>query len=456
MAKPFTSLGLQAEFLAALEQISYTEMTPIQEEALPPMLLGLDVAGKAMTGSGKTAAFGLALLHFLDAKSVVQGMVLCPTRELAEQVATEIRRLSQRHHNTRVITLCGGRSNRDQSKALSQGCQVVIGTPGRIAKHLRMGKLNLDSLRVLVLDEADRMLDMGFMDEVNDIIDQCPKERQTLLFSATFPDGIEKLSNRVQSNPKIVSVQSQVKAEKLQQLMFECSDSQRHQLIANLLGEYRPSTALIFCETRRDCNTLRDFLNRLGVLALALHGEMEQRDRDDVLVQFSNGSASVLVATNLAARGLDIPDLPFVLISELSPNPEDHLHRIGRTGRAGKNGLALSVVAHRETSRLKLIEELLGLKIKRGVVPKTCSDLGFLKSPNRTLLLLSGRKDKLRKGDVMGSLVKDADIPPGAIGRIDLMTKVCAVAIQHEYVEKALKHLQNGRVKKKKIRVQLL
>lgn len=458
MKKSFTSLGLQAESLAALERISYTEMTPIQEESLPLMLQGLDVAGQAMTGSGKTAAFGLALLNSVDAEAVVQAMVLCPTRELSEQVATEIRRLSQCHHNMRVVTLCGGRPNREQVQALTKGVQIVIGTPGRIAKHLRTGALDPKSLRVLVLDEADRMLDMGFMDEVNDIIDQCPRKRQTLLFSATFPDDIEKLSNKVQSDPMIVRVQTQVKADMLQQLVFECESkqSQRNQLIIDLLGEYRPKTALIFCETRMACNTLCNSLNNNGASALTLHGEMEQRDRDDVLLQFANGSVSVLVATNLAARGIDISDLAFVLIAELSPNPEDHLHRIGRTGRAGKKGLALSVVAPREMSRLDLVEEVLGAKIERGTAPKKCTDLDFLQPPNRTLLILSGRKDKIRKGDVMGSLVKDAKIPAEAIGRIDLMSNACAVAIKREYVEKAVTHFRNARIKKKKVRTQLL
>jgi ATP-dependent RNA helicase DbpA len=458
MKKYFTSLELQAESIAALERISYTEMTPIQEKSLPIMLLGLDVAGQAMTGSGKTAAFGLALLHNIDVNAVVQAMVLCPTRELAEQVATEIRRLAQCHHNIRVVTLCGGKPNREQVQALDKGVQIVIGTPGRIGKHIRTGKLNLDALRVLVLDEADRMLDMGFTDEVDEIVEHCPTKRQTLLFSATFPEKIEELSDRVQTDPQIVRVQSLVKEDKLQQLVFESFDRQRprHQLIANLLCEYRPATALIFCETRMACNNLSDFLNDHGAMSLTLHGEMEQRDRDDVLLQFSNGSASVLVATNLAARGIDIPDLAFVLIAELSQSPEDHLHRIGRTGRAGKSGVALSLVAPRERARLESIEEILGSKIKKGTAPKECSDLTFLRSPNQTVLILSGRKDKIRKGDVMGSLVKDAKIPAEAIGRIDLMSNACAVAIQQEYVEKAVTHFRNGRIKKKKVRVQLL
>ena len=458
MKNYFTSLGLRTESIAALKIISYTKMTPIQEESLPIMLLGLDVAGQAMTGSGKTAAFGLALLHHIDVRAVVQAMVLCPTRELAEQVATEIRRLAQCHHNIRVVTLCGGRPNRMQVQALDNGVQIVIGTPGRIGKHIRTGKLNLDALRVLVLDEADRMLDMGFIDEVEEIVEQCPKKRQTLLFSATFPEKIEELSDRVQTDPQIIRVQSLVEEDKLKQLIFTCSDKQRprHQLIANLLGEYHPEKALIFCETRMACNHLSDFLNAQGAMSLTLHGEMEQRDRDDVLMQFANGSVSVLVATNLAARGIDIPDLAFVLIAELSQNPEDHLHRIGRTGRAGKSGVALSLVAPRERSRLELIEELLGSKIQEGTAPNVCSDLNFLRSPNRTILILSGRRDKIRKGDVMGCLVKDAKIPAEAVGRIDLMNNTCAVAIKQEYAQKAVIYFRNGRIKKKKVRVQLL
>jgi len=458
MSTRFDTLGLRPEFQESLVQMAYDEMTPIQAQSLPAMLEGQDITGQAQTGSGKTAAFGLALLHAVDpGEMAVQGLVLCPTRELAEQVAAELRRLAQRQANTRILTACGGRPYREQMLALKRGCHVVVGTPGRIGKHLRTHSLDLGMLRVLVLDEADRMLDMGFIDQVDEIVQACPADRQTLLFSATFPDQIASLSARIQRNPQRVTVETQVASSVLKQRVYLCEPRERKQLIVDLLAEVRPSTALVFCETRSDCKKLGDFLNGRGAVALSLHGEMEQRDRDDVLLQFSNGSASVLVATNLASRGIDIPSLPLVLIAELSHDPESHLHRIGRTGRAGEEGLALSIVAgSREQERLEMIEEHLGYRIQHGHTPMSGGGLSFLKPPNRTVLILSGRRDKLRKGDVLGSLVKDGGIPAGAIGRIDLMAKVCAVAIDVGYCQQAVNYLRTGRIKNKRVRVQLL
>ena len=458
MSQLFASLNLHSEFLEALTQMAYEEMTPIQAQALPLMLEGHDVTGQAQTGSGKTAAFGLGLLQAIDTEQMfTQGLVLCPTRELAEQVASELRRLAQRRSNTRIMTACGGRPYREQVLSIKRGCHVIVGTPGRIGKHLRKETLNLDSLRVLVLDEADRMLDMGFIDQVDDIVRECPENRQTLLFSATFPAQIEDLSTRLQKQPKVVAVETRVATNLLKQRVYMCDSGERNQLVADLLAEVRPSTALVFCETRGDCRKLGDFLNGRGAVALSLHGEMEQRARDDVLLQFSNGSASVLVATNLAARGIDIPSLPLVLISELSHDPESHLHRIGRTGRAGEEGLALSIVeGPREQERLETIEEHLGYRIALGADPKRAGNLGFLQPPNQTILILSGRKDKLRKADVLGSLIKDGGIPADAIGQIDLMPKVCAVAIQKDYAHQATQFLRTGRVKNKRVRVQVL
>ena len=232
---------------------------------------------------------------------------------------------------------------------------------------------------------------------------------------------------------------------------------QRRELVADLLAQYRPQNALVFAETRDDCDQLADFLCERGAMALALHGLMEQRDRDDVLIQFGNGSASVLVATNVAARGLDIPALPMVIISELSREAESHTHRIGRTGRAGEEGIALSVVEMpREGGRLEKIEQLLGHPIPRGDTPPRSTDLSFLRPDVRTLLILSGKADKIRKGDVLGALVKDAGIPVEMIGRIDLLAKACAVAINHAYADQALDHLRQGRVKNRRLRARLI
>lgn len=458
MLTSFDALPLRPELHEALAAVGYAEPTPIQAQALPAMLEGVDVIGQARTGSGKTAAFGLCLLNRLDLDLLQpQALVLCPTRELADQVGAELRRLAARLPNLRILSLCGGQPNRDQKRGLEGGSHVVVGTPGRIRKHLDTGGLQLSALRVLVLDEADRLLDMGFQEEVDAIVADCPERRQTLLFSATFPEEIESLCQRVQHAPYRVSVEAQVAPELLRQMVFRCSPDQRNPTVARLLRAFRPSSALVFCETREDCEALTAFLRSRGAVALALHGQKEQRERDAALVQLSHGSASVLVATNVAARGLDIPALPLVIISELSPDPESHLHRIGRTGRAGEAGLALSVVAGaRELARLEAIEAFLGQRIDRGSELEEGEGLSFLSPPNRTLLILAGREDKISRGDVLGALIKEGGLPPEAIGRLDLGRKTCAVAIAREHADRALRYLQSGRVKGQRVRVTML
>jgi ATP-dependent RNA helicase DbpA len=458
MPDNFSALGLRNELQEALERLAYQDTTPIQAQALPHILAGADVAGQAKTGSGKTAGFGLGLLNGLDPERPhVHAMVLCPTRELADQVAGELRRLAQCMPNTRVVVLCGGRRSHDQRLALAQGAQVVVGTPGRVADHLRRGTLDLSGLSVLVLDEADRMLDMGFMEEVDKIIAACPSSRQTLLFSATYPDEIKALSNGVQRDAVAVSVSTRVEGDLLRQLVFKCEPKRRRGMVARLLARYRPESALIFCETRSDCDGMADFLRERGASVMALHGGMEQRDRDDVLLRFGNGSLALLVATNVAARGLDISGLPAVIIAELSPDAQSHIHRIGRTGRAGDTGLALSVVAGpKEAERLLRIEELMNGAIKRGPKLDPAHSLAFLVPANQTILILSGRKQKLRKGDVMGALVKDCGLSPDVIGRIDLMDATCAVAVQRDHAAQALNYLGRGKVKKQRVRAVML
>ena len=458
MTTSFHSLSLRPQLLQALDQIGFEEMTQIQQQALPILLKGRDLIGHAKTGSGKTAAFGLALLQRIDPDvNEPQALVLCPTRELAEQVAAEIRRLAQRLANTRVVTLCGGVNNREQTIALGRGCHIVVGTPGRVGKHLRGGALDVDSLKMLVLDEADRMLDMGFIDEVVDIVDYCPLERQSLLFSATFPNKIEELSREVLSDPTIVRVDSHVATDKLLQLVFPCERGERNQMLVRLLAEYRPATTLVFCELRGDCEKLASFLTSRGATALALHGRLDQRERDDVMMQFANGSAAVLVATNLAARGLDIPALPAVINYEISADPESYVHRIGRTGRAGEEGIALTLVSSpKEHQYLQNIEAFLGHQISRGPKPTSGGGLQFLRPPNRTLLILGGRKDKLRPGDILGSLVKDGGVPGDKIGKIELRQDFCSVAIAREHAGQALQHVLNGRIKKRRFRARLM
>ena len=458
-APSFSAIGLRPELVAATERMGFAQMTPIQERALPLILAGHDVVAQAKTGSGKTAAFGLGLLQELNTEAgcaAPVALVLGPTRELAEQVALELRRLAQLVPNTRVLTLCGGRARRRQEDALAQGAHIVVGTPGRVADHLRRGTLDLTGLKLLVLDEADRMLDLGFVEEVAGIVDLCPPARQTLLFSATFPARIEALSAQTQRDPVAVRLERAVSAQDLRQQVVRCAQGARYETVAALLAQHRPSAALVFCETRQDCDGLRKHLAALGASVIALHGGFEQRERDDALTLFSNGSARFLVATDVAARGIDIPDLPMVVQAELAHDPQIHTHRIGRTARAGSQGMAIAVVAgSHEEARLASIEEAHGATIPEAPAP-SAGPLRFEPARFETLLLLSGRKQKLRKGDVVGALVKDGGIPPSAIGDIQLAQTTCAVAVERAHARAALKYLQGGRVKKARVRVQLL
>ncbi|MBP8153254.1 MAG: ATP-dependent RNA helicase DbpA, partial [Aeromonas sp.] len=340
----FSSLNLSPALQENLTSLGYLQMTPIQAQSLPLVLEGKDLIAKAKTGSGKTAAFALGLLSRLNINRVdVQALVLCPTRELADQVAQEIRRLARALPNVKLVTLCGGTPTAPQSATLGFGAHIAVGTPGRILKHLEQGTLELSSLETLVLDEADRMLDMGFGEDINRVISYAPERRQTLLFSATYPEGIAQMSRGVQRNPVEVSVESLHEGSAIEQKLYEVPAGQRLDALTWLLSHYQPGSCVVFCNTKRACNDVADHLAAKGFSALALNGDLEQRERDQVLVRFANGSATILVATDVAARGLDIKELGAVINYELTYDPEVHVHRIGRTGRAGQQGLALSL-----------------------------------------------------------------------------------------------------------------
>ena len=457
-AAPFSTLALSPAVLANLAQLGYTDMTPIQAASLPIALAGHDLIAQAKTGSGKTAAFALALLARLDARSFdVQAMVLCPTRELADQVAQEIRRLARAEENVKVLTLCGGTPMRPQAASLEHGAHVIVGTPGRIMDHLERGNLALGALKTLVLDEADRMLDMGFFDDIATVVRQCPPERQTLLFSATYPDGIAKLSQRILRNPKEVKLEERHDNSKIRQRFYEVADHERLHAVGLLLKHYRPVSTLAFCNTKQQCRDLLDVLRAQGIHALALHGELEQRERDQVLIQFANRSCSVLVATDVAARGLDIAQLEAVINVDVTPDPEVHVHRIGRTGRADENGWALSLASMDEMGRVGNIEEALGREVEWHRLDEldTGNDAPLL-PPMETLQILGGRKDKIRPGDVLGALNGDAGFRGDQIGKINVTEFSTYVAVERGIARDALRKLNAGTVKGKKVRVRLM
>ncbi len=445
----FSTLHLKPSMLKNLASLGYAAMTPIQSHSLPLILAGKDVIARAKTGSGKTAAFGIGLLANLEVASpVVQALVLCPTRELADQVGKELRRLARCTENTRVLTLCGGVPFGPQLGSLEHGAHIVVGTPGRLLDHLRRGSLQLGSLKTLVLDEADRMLDMGFQEEIGELIAAAPLKRQTLLFSATYPAEIAAMSEAVQHEAHEVSVDEIHQEGAIEQLLYEVAKEGRSAAVARLLGHYRPESTLVFCNTRAECQELSDSLAEMGFAALAIHGELEQRERDQVLVCFANRSASVLVATDVAARGLDIKDLPAVINYELARDPEIHTHRIGRTGRAGEQGLALSLVTPQDGRRVQAIENSLGSSIPRGDLDALGVAHGRPAAPPMvTLCIDGGRKNKLRPGDILGALTGEGGMAGSEVGRIDIFDHHSYVAIMRSSANQALACLAKNRIK---------
>ncbi|SAL42844.1 ATP-dependent RNA helicase DbpA [Caballeronia arvi] len=451
----FSSLPLSTAMQSNLQQLGYLSMTPIQAASLPPALAGHDLIAQAKTGSGKTAAFTLPLLSKLDAgRFAVQALVLCPTRELADQVTQEIRRLARAEENVKVLTLCGGTPMRPQIASLEHGAHIVVGTPGRIMDHLQRETLSLDAVRTLVLDEADRMLDMGFFDDIASVARQCPKERQTLLFSATYPEGIAKLSQQFLRNPREIKLTEQHSNAKIKQRFYQVEDHERLHSVGLLLDHYRPVSTLAFCNTKQQCRDLLDVLRAQGFEALTLHGELEQRERDQVLVQFANRSCSVLVATDVAARGLDIAQLEAVINVDVTPDPEVHVHRIGRTGRAGEEGWALSLASMDEMGRVGAIEEAQRKEVEWHPLDElTSAEPGHLKPPMATLQILGGRKDKIRPGDVLGALTGEAGFDGKQIGKINVMDMVTYVAVERTSADDAVRKLSAGKLKGRKVKV---
>lgn len=445
----FSTLHLKPPMLKNLASLGYAAMTPIQAHSLPPILAGKDVIARAKTGSGKTAAFGIGLLtHLETASQAVQALVLCPTRELADQVGKELRRLARCTENIKILTLCGGVPFAPQIGSLAHGAHVVVGTPGRLLDHLRRGSLDLGGLKTLVLDEADRMLDMGFQDEIGALIAAAPVKRQTLLFSATYPDEIAHMSRDIQHAPVEVSVDEIHEEGAIEQLLYEVEQEERTAFVARLLGHYRPESTLVFCNTRKECQELADALTGLGFAALAIHGDLEQRERDQVLVRFANRSASVLVATDVAARGLDIKELSAVINYELPRDPEIYIHRIGRTGRAGEQGLALSLATAHENRRVQAIENTLGTGFTRGEPELlTAAEHRPPAPPMVTLCIDGGRKNKLRPGDILGALTGEGGIAGSEVGRIDVFDMHTYVAIMRQSAAAALSCLSRNRIK---------
>ncbi|KTD70056.1 ATP-dependent RNA helicase DbpA [Legionella steelei] len=452
----FSQLPLRQELIQSIASLGYDSMTPIQRQSLPIILNNEDIIAQAKTGSGKTAAFALSLLNNLKISFfAVQGLVLCPTRELAEQVGQAIRRLACLMPNVKVINLSGGIPMKPQLDSLRHGAHIIVGTPGRVLKHLKNASLDLTKVKTIVLDEADRMLDMGFFDDITSIISATPKQRQTLLFSATYPEEIKQLAKQFMMSPKEVLVETSSNEIDIEQRFYEVTkQAQKFSLLKSLLLHYQPTSTLIFCNTKQQTADVTDQLIHEGFSAVALNGDMEQADRDLAVLRFANQSCSILVATDVAARGLDIKELPAVINFDLAFDHDVHIHRIGRTGRAGNKGLALSITTPADAQRICAIED----NLSSPIIWENNNDFGNghatrLVSEMVTLSLSLGKKDKIRPGDILGALTKDAGLAGDTIGKINITAMLSYVAIHRNHADKAYQYLQNGKLKGRKVSV---
>lgn len=458
----FASLPLAPELLAVIQELGYEKMTAIQAKSLPVLLAGRDLVGQAQTGSGKTLAFALPILQKLSHdEKAVQALILCPSRELATQVVGEFRKLGRRQDGVQVVALTGGVPSAPQAQALENGAQIAVGTPGRILDLIQKRRLDLSGLKTLVLDEADRMFDMGFELEVQAILKTIPPARQTLFFSATYPESIELLSKRHQKNPLFISVEgAKDSPPPIEQFVYEAEREDKMQVLLRVLQQHPANTAIVFCNMKASVAELAEKFEELKISCGSLHGDLDQRERDRVMAAFRNGSQRILFATDVAARGLDIENLELVVNYDLPLQPEVYVHRIGRTGRAGRAGVAVSLATPRDGLKVLEFERLTGQKVQRPV-------LGFKKqfglpkelreSVMKTLSISGGRKDKLRPGDILGALTGEAGgLKASDIGKIEVQDTISFVAINSQVVETAFDRLREGRIKGKKFQIRIV
>jgi len=464
-ARDFASLPLKDSLRAVLAELGFTTPTPVQAQGIPLLLAGRDVIGQSTTGSGKTAAFSLPILQRLDlAARRPQALVLCPTRELCAQVARDIRKLGRREPGLQVLVVSGGQPMNPQLAALELGVHIVVGTPGRALDHLTRGSLDLSGVATLVVDEADRMLEMGFVKEMEQILSAAPAERQTVFFSATYPRSIAAMTEAHQRRPVRLTIpEAETAKPTLRQVAVQVEDDQRLATLLWVLRKHPPESGIVFCNLKATVAAIEGALTEAGVSVASLHGNLEQRDRDFVMAKFRNHSIRVLVATDVAARGLDIDGLDLVVNFELPFQPEIYVHRIGRTGRAGKPGLAVSLVGRQDLGKVKAIEQAMGAPLERqaATVIEDSETVDFkptiaADATMETLYISGGRKDKVRPGDILGALTGEAGGFSGAdVGKIEIHDRFSYVAIAKDHALRAVERLGAGRIKGKKFKVGL-
>ena len=466
MHSDFGSLALSPSLLAVVAELGYDRPTPIQASCIPLLMAGQDIVGQSQTGSGKTAAFALPILHSLNLElRALQALVLCPTRELCAQVAREMRKLGRRHQGLHVLESSGGQPVRLQARALARGVHIVVATPGRLLDHLGRGTVDLQGIKVVILDEADRMLDMGFQADVERILSELPPSRQTVLFSATFPHSIEAMSATHQRSARRITIDEEAQiAPDIRQCALVVEHEQKQLALCWALRQHSHESALIFCNLKATVTALDRALAALGLSVECLHGNLEQFERDQVMARFRNQSVRYLVATDVAARGIDVTDLDLVVNYELPQPVATYIHRIGRTGRAGKLGMAISLTRPEETWRLDAIEKRTLQSIERSNFESSSSPslerLGSELSRSArmvTIQVSAGRKDKLRPGDILGALTSEGSgLCADDVGKIEVHERLTYVAVSSASSLPALFGLNRGRVKGKQFRATLV
>ncbi len=509
----FDDFGLSKETLRAISEIGFEEPTPIQASVIPLIMGGSDIIGQAQTGTGKTAAFGIPIVEMCKKSDRPFAIILEPTRELAVQVAKEIDLVGSRKR-VRVLPVYGGQSIENQIKALKHGVDVVVGTPGRVIDHLNRKTLSLAGVKMLVLDEADEMLNMGFIDDIETIIKQTPEVRQTMLFSATMPQPIVSIARKYMNEPEKIRINPKdVVIPQIKQVFYEVREGDKINALSRLLDVENPPLAIIFCHTKREVDEVSMKLGQLGYNASALHGDFTQARRDEVMYKFREGMLDILVATDVAARGLDIKNVSHVVNYSIPQSPDSYVHRIGRTGRAGKSGIAITFVTPREYRHLRLIEQTAKTVIDKKRLPTTedvmkareqniLKDiLAIIEEGNHTrylqavtklsqqhspadiaaaaffaaygeikeqapageqtaakgmvrLFLTIGRKDQIKVADIVKSIASEANIPYSKIGNIDVLEKFTFVEVPAELADRVIRSVDDMIMKGKRIKIQ--
>ncbi|MCX7950424.1 MAG: DEAD/DEAH box helicase [Clostridiales bacterium] len=514
----FNELNLSKELLKAIADLGYEEATPIQSQAIPVVLEGHDVIGQAQTGTGKTAAFSIPVLEKIDSsKKVIQALILCPTRELAIQVSEEIKKLSAYKKGINALPIYGGQSIERQLQSLKKGVNIVIGTPGRVIDHINRGTIKLENLKMIVLDEADEMLNMGFIEDIEFILQKSPETRQTLLFSATMPKPILELTKKYQKNPKIVKVvQKELTVPLIEQTYFEVREADKIEVLSRLLDLHNPKLSLVFCNTKKKVDDVSLSLQARGYLADGLHGDLKQLQRDKVMQKFRNGLIEILVATDVAARGIDVENVEMVFNYDVPQDIENYVHRIGRTGRAGREGKAFTFISGREIYKLKDIQRYTKTKIKLGKIP-TINDVeerkisllidnikevinegglekytdiverivgdeytsldiasALLKMTMKLdtrdeeevqeieneqemtrLFINVGKNQRISPRDIVGAIADKVRIPGDLIGSIDIFDKFSFVEVPREYAKEVMKIMNENTIKGKKVNIEI-